>query len=66
MKQSDVFRENAERCTHLAEIAINEPTQRRFKRMEAAWQALAHEQAWLDGETAPTDEIAVVPQTAVS
>ena len=53
MKQSDTFLENAEVCAHLAEIADNEPTFRRFKRMEEAWRALAHEQDWLDGEMPP-------------
>jgi hypothetical protein len=53
MKQSDIFRENAENCAHLAEAASNEPKYLRFKRMEAAWLALAKEQDWLDGETSP-------------
>ena len=54
MKQSDIFRENAENCAHLAESAVGEPTFNRYKRMEAAWRALADEQDWLDGEIAPT------------
>ena len=33
------------------ERATDEPTHNRFKRMEAAWRALAEEQDWLDGET---------------
>ena len=57
MKQSEIFRENAERCSQLAESATNEPTYRRYKRMEAAWRALAHEQDWLDGEIAPTRKL---------
>ena len=44
MKQSDIFRENAENCAHLAETAGNEPNYHRYKRMEAAWRALADEQ----------------------
>jgi len=54
VKQSEIFRENAEHCAQLAESASNEPMHRRCKRMEAAWRALAHEQDWLDGEIAPT------------
>jgi hypothetical protein len=54
MKQSEIFRENADNCAHLAESAISEPTFKRYKRMEAAWRALADEQDWLDGEVAPT------------
>jgi hypothetical protein len=50
MKQSDVFRENAENCARLAEAATNEPLHLRYKRMEAAWLAFANEQDWLDGE----------------
>jgi hypothetical protein len=54
MKQSDRFRQNAENCAQLAERATDEPTFRRYKRMEEAWRALAEEQAWLDGEIAPS------------
>jgi hypothetical protein len=54
MKQSDIFRENAENCAHLAESAASEPIFNRYKRMEAAWRALAHEQDWLDGEVSPS------------
>jgi len=53
VKQSEIFRENAEHCAQLAEGSANDPTYRRYKRMEAAWRALAHEQDWLDGEIAP-------------
>jgi hypothetical protein len=53
MKQSEIFRENAENCAQLAESAASEPAFNRYKRMEAAWRALADEQAWLDGEVAP-------------
>jgi hypothetical protein len=53
MKRSETFRENAENCAHLAESAASEPTFNRYKRMEAAWRALADEQDWLDGEIAP-------------
>ena len=54
MKQSEIFRENAENCAHLAEGAANEPAFHRYKRMEAAWRALADEQDWLDGEVSPS------------
>ncbi len=54
MKQSDHFRENAENWAQLAERSENEPTFKRYNNMEAAWRALAEEQDWLDGETAPT------------
>ena len=57
MRQSEIFRENAEHCAQLAESATNDPTYLRFKRMEAAWRALAHEQDWLDGEIAPTRKL---------
>ncbi len=50
MKQSDIFRENAEKCAHLAETAGSDPGFLRYKRTEAAWLALADEQDWLDGE----------------
>jgi hypothetical protein len=54
MKQSEIFRENAENCAHLAEGANDEPAFHRYKRMEAAWRALANEQDWLDGEVSPS------------
>ena len=53
-KHSDMFRENAQNCADKAESAKDEPTYKRFKRMEAAWLALAEEQDWLDGEVRPT------------
>lgn len=57
-KQSDMFRENAQNCADLAETAKDEPTHHRFKRMEAAWRALADEQDWLDGEQSPVSRSA--------
>jgi len=53
MKQSEIYRQNAENCAYPAEDAPNEPTRQRYKRMEAAWRALADEQDWLDGEPSP-------------
>jgi hypothetical protein len=52
-KQSDMFRENAQNCADKAEAAKDESSHKRFKRMEAAWLALAEEQDWLDGEKPP-------------
>jgi len=53
MKQSDIFRENAENCLQLAERAEGQPAFRRYSRMALAWTALADEQDWLDGEISP-------------
>jgi hypothetical protein len=53
MTQSKQFIDNADNCAQLAERATDEPTKRRYKRMETAWRALAKEQDWLDGEVAP-------------
>ena len=53
MKQSRHFLENADNCAQLAERASDEPTYNRYKRMEAAWRALAAEQDWLDGQIFP-------------
>jgi hypothetical protein len=53
MKQSKHFLENADNCAQLAERAPDEPTHNRYKRMEAAWRALAVEQDWLDGQVPP-------------
>ena len=55
MKQSQHFHDNADNCAQLAERATDEPTHNRYKRMEAAWRALAKEQDWLDGETSPSE-----------
>ena len=35
----------------MAEAAETEPNKNCFKRMEAAWRALAEEQDWLDGKS---------------
>ncbi|WP_083842499.1 hypothetical protein [Bradyrhizobium sp. ORS 375] len=53
MKQSDIFRENADNCLHLAERAESDPASRRYTRMAQGWRALALEQDWLDGEMTP-------------
>jgi hypothetical protein len=53
MKQSDIFRENAENCLHLAERSEGQPAFKRYLRMAEAWSALADEQDWLDGEIPP-------------
>jgi hypothetical protein len=58
MKQSDIFRENAENCLHLAERAEGQPTFKRYLRMAEAWTALAEEQDWLDGEIPPVNATA--------
>lgn len=57
MKQSDAYRENADNCRRLAEDATHEPQRKRYLRMTDAWQALADEQDWLDGESfQPSDK----------
>ena len=55
MKPSEIFRENAENCAQLAaaERVEDGPAYKRYKRMEAAWRALAEEQEWLDGDIPP-------------
>jgi hypothetical protein len=53
MNKSEDFLRNAENCARAAESATDVPTRNRFKRMEAAWRALAEEQDWLDGEVPP-------------
>ena len=56
MKQSELFRKNAENCAYLAECAAaSQPLKLRYKRMEAAWRALADEQDWLDGCAVPPE-----------
>ena len=49
-KQSDVYRQNADNCSELAETAATDPARQRFKRMEVSRRALATEQDWLDGQ----------------
>ena len=51
------FLENAQNCAELAERAPDEPTHKRYKRMEATWRALAEEQDWLDGEVSPENRL---------
>jgi hypothetical protein len=56
IKQSDIYRQNADNCMQMAEAAEGEPACNRFKRMEAAWRALAEEQDWLNGEQSPASD----------
>ena len=51
MKQSDLYRQNAENCMLMAEAAQGEPAYNRYKLMELAWLTLAEEQDWLDRRT---------------
>lgn len=53
VKDSDIFRENAENCMQLSERAPDEPTANRYRRMATAWRDLADEQDWLDGHVPP-------------
>ncbi len=53
MKQSALFRENADNCRQLAERAEGQPAFKRYLRMAQAWTALADAQDWLDGEVSP-------------
>ena len=55
MKQSDLYRQNAENCMLMAEAAQGEPAYNRYRRMEVAWLALAEDQDWLDGERSTVD-----------
>ena len=51
MTTAHQYRANADNCAVMAEAAETEPNKNRFKRMEAAWRALAEEQDWLDGKS---------------
>jgi len=42
MKHSQHFLENAENCAQLAERTADEPTHKRYKRMEAVWTRAGH------------------------
>lgn len=53
MRESDIYRDNAENCLRLAEIASTEPAYNRYMRLARSWRALAAEQDWLDGEVPP-------------
>ena len=57
--KSAILRENAANCAELAAAVEKEPAKTRYKRMEAAWLALAGEQDWLDGHVPP------VPTTVI-
>lgn len=64
MKQSDIFRGNAENCLQLAERSEGQPAYNRYSRMADAWMALAKEQDWLDGEIPPVKVGALQSQSA--
>jgi hypothetical protein len=61
MRQSDLLRENADNCLHLAERAEGEPAHKRYMRMAQGWTALADAQDWLDGEVPPVVSPAAKP-----
>ena len=50
MQKSDDLRKNAENCAEKAETATNPQARARFKRMEKAWENLADNQAWMEGD----------------
>lgn len=64
MKQSEIFRDNADNCLQLAERAEGQPAHNRFLRMANAWTALANEQEWLDGEVPPVPACILQEQDA--
>jgi hypothetical protein len=51
--KSDEYGENARNSAELAAEAKDVPARNRYKRMEAAWLALAEEQDWLEGNVPP-------------
>jgi hypothetical protein len=63
MKPSEVYREKAENCALLAEgeSTRHGPAYKRYRRMQAAWLALAEEQEWLDGEVPPVKVSSSIP-----
>ncbi len=64
MKQSETYRQNAENCLQMAELAKDQPAFKRYWRMAQAWIALAHEQDWLDGEVSPSQNREISPSAA--
>ena len=62
MTQAGTFRDNARNCADLAAETKDEPSRNRYKRMEAAWLALAEEQDWLEGKRVTGREIEIPPK----
>lgn len=50
MQESEGLRKNAENCAEKAEAAATPQARERFKRMEKAWDNLADNQAWVEGD----------------
>ena len=50
MQESEGLRKNAENCAEKAEAAATPQARARFKRMEKAWDNLADNQAWVEGD----------------
>ena len=50
-----MWTENTDNCLQLVDASQDEAAYNGYKRMEAAWLALAEEQDWLDGERSPSD-----------
>jgi hypothetical protein len=50
MRKSNSLRRNAENCADKADAATTSQDRARFKRMEKAWENLADNEAWLEGD----------------
>jgi hypothetical protein len=58
MSKSGEYLRRADICAELAAGTTSQPAKERYERMEAAWQALAEEQQWLNGESPMQEQTA--------
>ena len=50
MKKADELRKIADDCTKMARQTKDSPRKKRLERLAEGWDALAKNQAWLDGD----------------
>src|SRR3569623_399893 len=55
LSKATEYRENAANCAELEARAPDRPKKKRYQRMKEAWLALAEEQDWLEGQSAPPE-----------
>jgi hypothetical protein len=51
MKKSEQYRQYAEDSLLQAGTALDEPQQKRYRRMADAWRALAEDEEWLESRS---------------
>jgi hypothetical protein len=57
IRESDIYRQNADNCLQLTEAAVDEAAYKRFKKMEAAWLAWRRNRTGLTASDHPLTQM---------